>query len=277
MDERLAVARQLSLRGADAMNDNRMGDAETYFSEALQSCPADERAQWGYAEALWNRGHCGASIHHMQEAIRLSGNNPEYRIRLGQMYLSQRDIERARHQARSILDHDQKNAKAWALLGDVERSAQQWTAAMHCYHRALLIRSDYPEVQIAMADIYRHVGRPERTLATLDRLADLHPDQHNDAESSLIRGLALAELGRKEDAIESLSRAARHLPAEQSDRLVDLAAAQYRLGELVDARMTLGKILQRHPDHAAAKSLQSTLDLSFAHLAYPVHDLPLRR
>lgn len=268
--DHLSGARQLSLRGADALDRSRYQDAEALFTEALQSCPTDERAHWGYAQTLWQKGSHEQSIEHMKEALRLSEKNVDYMVRLGEMYLDKNDLPNARAQAQKAIDHDHRNAAAWALMGNTLRQAKEWGPALNCYQRALLVQSDYPQVQLAAADCYRHIGRPQRALATLDRMTDLHGGAQSTPDAMMIRGLALADLGRNEDAIGILNRASEKLPIASTDQHLQLAAAQYRLGDLVQARMTLGRVLQAHPDHFEAKRLQSTLDMSFQHLANPM-------
>ncbi len=269
-DQQMAGARQLSLRGADALDRDRFQDAELLFSEALQCCPTDERAHWGYAQTLWQKGSKQEAIRHMQEAIRISGTDPEYMVRLGEMYLSIGDLPNAAQQAQLAISEDHRNPQAWSLLGDTHRSMKNWEQALTCYQRAMLLQPDYPEVQLATADIYRQLGRPQRALATLDRMVDLHPTEHSKPESLMVRGLALADMGHQREALAVLNRAADKMPLENVDQHVQLATAQYRLGDLVQARMSLGKALQASPAHAEAKRLQSTLDLSFEHLAQPI-------
>ncbi len=265
----LVSARQLSLKGVDALDRDRTADAETLFLEALQSCPADERAHWGLAEILWTRGETASAIAHIQEAVRLSGGNPDYRLRLGQMYLDLGDSIRARTQAEAILDQDYSHAKAWALKGDCQRYERRWSEALEAYNRALLSKPDFPDVQISLADIHCQMCRPERALATLDRITDAHPTEESNSRLMLIRGLALADLERKEEAIAALNRAGESLPSGQNRQQLRVATAQYRLGELVGARMTVGRILQHDPFDSDAQKLQSELDLSFRNLVEP--------
>lgn len=275
----LANARQLSLRGADALDRQRFQDAECLFSEAIQQCSQDERAHWGYAETLWQRGKRAEAIVHMQQAVQLSTRNTEYMIRLGEMQLSVNNLQAAKAQADAAIAEDHRSARAFALLGNVHRASHEWDLALESYQRALLIQPDYAEVQLSAAELYRQVGRPQRSLATLDRMVDLHPAEYGAAEGMIIRGMALADLGQKEEAISVLNRAADRLNLERPDRFLQVATAQYRLGELVQARMTLGRVLQQFPEHEEAKRLQSNLDLSFQHLATPVMspDAPLVR
>ena len=109
----------------------------------------------------------------MSEALRLSGQNPEYAIRVGEMYLESGKNEQAKQIALDVLSVNRNHAQAWALLGDTHRASSETHDALECYHRALLIRSDYPRVQLSIAELYRTTQRPERSLSTLDHMADL--------------------------------------------------------------------------------------------------------
>jgi tetratricopeptide (TPR) repeat protein len=249
------------------MHRRDFADAETLFSEALEASPIDERAQAGYAETLWKRDERAEAIKHMNEAVRLSGSNPEYMIRLGEMYLEVDEIDQAVAQAQFALESDHRSAAAWALLGNARTARQQWEPAIDCFHRALLIQRDYPAVQLAVAKNYRVIGRSQRSLATLDRMIDLHPTELTDPHLLLVRGLALSDLGREQEAIASLSQAASRLPLAMKDEHLQLAQAQYRLGDLVQSRLTLGRIIQEFPTDLAARQLQSNLDSSFERVA----------
>ena len=272
-NSQLVAARQLSLRGADAMQRSRQQDAEMLFSEALRNSPLDERAHWGYSTTLWKRGDRQRAIEHMREAVRLSGRNPDYTVRLGEMNLDMGDRKAARENALSVLSANRSHAEAWALLGDTHQSERDWPAALECYHRALLIRSDYSRVQLSVAEIYRHTGRPQRTLAALDRMTDLHATASTDPDVLLIRGMALADLNRNVEAAETLAKASERMPSDRIDKQIQLVHAQHRIGELVPARMTLGRLLASNSNNPEVMRLQSMLDLSFAHLSDPIAPL----
>ncbi|MDZ4849329.1 MAG: tetratricopeptide repeat protein [Pirellulaceae bacterium] len=276
-DGRLVRARQLSLRGADLLRRSRYDDAQTLFNEAIQNCPNDERAHWGYATTLWENNQRGAAIAHMTEAVRLSGSNPEFMTRLGEMYLAENDLARAKSQADLVLQSHRDRADAWALLGDSYAQSNQPAEAIESYHRALLLQSDYPRVQLATAIMYRQIGRPNRSLATLDRMVDMHPSDCAKGEAQLIRALALTDLNRKDEALLALKSATDGLPENNPQRHIELAYAQYQLGELVEARMSLGRLLQQHPDYQGVKELQIKLDSSFAYLAEQPSHAQLKR
>src|SRR3954469_5769764 len=68
-DESIAAARQLSLQGIDAQQRGQWDRAETLFAAAILKCPTDERARYGYAESLWQRGMWPQAVQHMEEAV----------------------------------------------------------------------------------------------------------------------------------------------------------------------------------------------------------------
>lgn len=263
----LVTARQLSLRGADALQRSRNQDAELLFSQALAISPLDERAQWGYAMTLWQSGDKQKATYHMSEALRLSGRNPEYAIQLGEMYQELGDYAASKKLALDVLSGNRNHSRAWALLGDTHRSAGEWVDSLECYHRALLIRSDYPKVQLAIAEIYRRQGKPERALATLDRMVDLHGSVREDPEHMLFRGLVFADLNRPQEAAALLATAAERLPTDRLDLHLEIVGAQYRMGEWVQARIALGRLAAEHSQDLRVQAAKTQLDQSFASMS----------
>ncbi len=266
-DGRLVRARQLSLRGADLLRRSRFQDAQTLFDEAIRNCPTDERAHWGYATTLWEKGKRPEAIAHMREAVRLSGRNPEFMIRLGEMYLAEGDAAGATLQAEQVLQSHRDRADAWALMGDSQSRSDRPLDAIESYHRALLLQPDYPQVQFSVAELYRHTGRPNRSLATLDRMVDMHPTSCLQGETQLMRALALIDLQRRDEAVLALQSVGEGLPINKPECHIDLANAQYQLGELVEARISLGRFKQLFPNHSGVDQLQAQLDSSFTYLA----------
>ncbi|MCU0719617.1 MAG: tetratricopeptide repeat protein [Pirellula sp.] len=280
-NKQLVHARQLSLRGADALQRSRSQDAELLFSEAIKQSPMDERAHWGYATTLWNRGDQAKAIEHMREAIRLSGDNPQYLVQFGEMLLTVGNYPEAESAANAVLANNHKNPAAWALRGRVHQAKREWDNANDCYQRALLIQSDYPEVQLQLAEVYRTLGKPQKSLAVLDRMVDFRNTASHDPQALLYRGLALADLSQTpeaadtlaKEAADTLAKASERLPAEDFQKQLQIVHAQHRIGELVAARITLGRVRSNNAEVPEVARLQSMLDMSFAHLSDPVKPL----
>ncbi len=113
--------------------------------EALRRCPNDERAQWGYAEVLWERDHQAEAVEHMTKAVALSGSNPDLLVRLGQMHLELGDFTRAGENADAALRSRRADPTAWALKADIYRGVGRTEEAIDCYQRAMVYRRTGPK------------------------------------------------------------------------------------------------------------------------------------
>ncbi len=257
-DEAVSAARDLSLQGLDAQQKGRSDQAEQLFAAAVQRCPQDERARCCYAEILWQRGEHEEAVAHMEEAVRLSGSDPLRRVQLGKMYLARGQVHQASVQADKAKGANRDSAAAWALHGDVLKAEGLRDEAVASYHRALAIQGHYPEVQLALADLYGQQDRPQRALATLQALADHYPPDANPSEVSYREGLVLRRLGRHQDAVEQLTAAVKRGPATP-EMHYELAQTQMTAGDRNAAAESVAAGLALHPNHAGLSRLTSEI------------------
>ena len=277
--EALAGARQLSLRGAESLQQEKWNDAETYFSEALKESGMDERAHWGYAETMWKKGDRVLATEHMEEAVRLSGGNPDLTVRLGQMQLEQGKLDEAAKQATSALETNRCHPGAWALQGDVLVAWQQWDKALAAYHRALIYQPDFPAVQMAVAELYYRTDRPQRALATLDRLGDEHPLDRMPVRVQWLRAESLANLGRTREAKQALANAEQRLATCDSETMLALAKTRYALGDVQECQNVLVHMESLGLQHPGIASLRQEIQgraLSGQNIAQQPNASPIR-
>jgi tetratricopeptide (TPR) repeat protein len=259
-DENISEARRLSLQGLDAQQRGQWDRAESLFAAAILKCPSDERARYGYAESLWQRGAWQQALSHMEEAARLSGSDPERLVRLGQMYLARGDLSRAEGQAELAIAANSQLFSAWALRGQVLQAKGDRSAALTSYHRALSFGSPLPEIQLAIAEIYTQENRPQRALATLQSLSGSFPPLQVPRDIVVREGLALRELGRHQDAARTLARAARYSDPPLA-LLHELARTQLLAGEIEAARHSVASVLASDPRHIGCLALAEELGM----------------
>lgn len=259
----LSAARQRSLRGTDELQQHNYDQAETLFAEALRRSPADERAQWGMAEVLWQRDQCVSALEHMEQAAKISGENPEFRVRLGEMYLKEGQLQAAMENADRAIAGDRQHAGAWALRGQVLRQQPDLNEALRSYHRSLIYQPNNPTAQIELAEIYRELNRPQRALATLDGMLDARADGQIPARAWMLKGQALADLGQRKDAQDCLKQASLSATDAEAPLLLELAQAQFAAGELAEARVCLGRALRNDPHNPQALAIQVEIDRRF--------------
>lgn len=272
MTRELTTARTFSSRGADYLQKKNFSEAGPLFNEALDFSDADERAHWGLAEVLWKEGNAESAIRHMSRAIELSGSggkkpSDEWQVRLGEMYLDINDLDGALGQAEIALAHDRKYAPAWELKGRVLQKRNRLNDALDCYCMAMIHRPNHRETQIALADVYQSLGRPQSALRALDQLVEDQPTEALPARAWLLKGQALAALGEGDEAITCLAQATNCVQEDETDVLVELAEIQFASGKLGEARYCVGLALKQKPFDVGAKSLQATIDRSFDEFA----------
>lgn len=245
------AARRLSGQGFQAMHDGQWEIAETLFTDALDASKSDDRAHWGLAEAYWKRGERELAVEQMEQAVRLSADDPAFVQRLGRMYMETGRLEEANQHSRSALESERDSPAAWALRGDCLKAAGQLEEALAAYHRSLALQPDYPEVQLQAAEIYQSQQRYDRLLATLDRLQDGTGIDQAPAQVDLLRGIAMRQLGRGEEAEQCFVRAAAKDPGNARPYL-ELAALAMDRGDIETGRESLDIALRLNPSSVSA-------------------------
>ncbi|TWU50788.1 cellulose synthase subunit BcsC [Rubripirellula tenax] len=240
------AARSLSGKGFQAIHEGRWELAESLFTDALSVSKSDDRAHWGLAEAYWKRGERELAINQMEQAVRLSADDPKFVERLGRMYL---DLgRRAEADANSLIALQSKrdSPEAWRLRGDCLHATGREEEALAAYHRALALQPDYAEVQMQAAEIYMGQKRYDRLLATLDRLQDGVGIDGAPAKVDMLQGIAMRQLGRSEEARRCFVRAAAKNPDDAAPHL-EIAAIALESGEIDIARQSLAAATQLGP------------------------------
>jgi tetratricopeptide (TPR) repeat protein len=257
--EDVIIARQMSLRGLDSLQQGKPDEAEAWFANAIKTNAVDDEAHMHYAELLWQRDQHDAAIDHLERAVTLSGGDATLVVRLGEMYLARGDAERAWRQAEGAIQSDRQLACAWALRGDVRRSQGRLSEALADYHRSLSYVDHCPHVQLALASIYREQNRPRRALSTLDSLAEQYPPDGRPQDLLIEQGLALKALGRHENAVSLLAQAVQR-GNPSTELLFHLAEAQLLAGDMTNARLALVAALAQEPTHGPSNQLRGKID-----------------
>jgi len=257
--DNVIAARQLSLRGIDAMERESWGEAEAYFANAIKTCPADERARRRYAQLMWRKGEADAAVAHLQKAVELSGGDPELLVELGEMHLARGQIELAWKQAEEAIQLQRQLASAWALRGDILQRQGRLDESIVSYLRALSCQPHYPDVQIAVAQAYHQQGRARRALSTLESLAADYPPDAVPQRVLYLQGLSLKALLRFDDAAETLALASQRGDAS-AELLFHLSEAQLQSGDAGSARLSARTALELAPHDAPLRELSARID-----------------
>jgi tetratricopeptide (TPR) repeat protein len=249
--------RQHTQRGLSAIDRGEWQEAESALSHAVETCPVDGEARRHYAETLWRRGAHQEAVLQLQEAVRLSGDDPQLVARLGEMHVADGRWQPALDCAQAALDVGPKLARAWVLRAQAMQRGGQPRQALADYHRAIRCDPGNREALLQTAELHRQLDQPQRALAALQCLADTYPLGEEPQHVSYLSGLAYSSLDRHEDAVESYHRAARHSPTPEI--LFRLAEAELQLGRPLQARDAAQHALALDPRHEPSQTLLNRL------------------
>ena len=247
--EAVATCRELSQQGVTAGQRGRWEQAEQLFGQAVESCPTDVDARREYAEVLWRRGSFIEGARQMEQAQQLDPENLGLQIRLGEMYLVMRDLNRAGRMAEQALRADNHDGGAWALRGRVMLARGKAERALADLQQALRYRPDDARLLLELAELYRRREQPQHALMALNHLAEIYPAGEEPQEVLYLTGLAYAALDRHHEAVESLYAASvRGQPT--AELMYRLAEAEQRIDRPAAARANVELALSLDPQHA---------------------------
>lgn len=257
----LVECRQLSQQGQRALDRHDWPQAERLLSQAVEACPVDAEARRHYAEALWKHNKTAEAMVQMEEALRLAGDDAGLLVRAAEMRLAIGQTAAARELINAAIDHDPKNPVAWAIRARVREEAGLLHEALADYHRSLRYAPDDRDVLLAIAELYRKLGEPQRALANLQSVSDTYPPGEEPQQVLYLIGLAYAAQGRHDDSIEALL-AARERGPSNPDVLYLLASQQWQVGRADQAANAVRQALAVAPDHAPSRALLERIDLA---------------
>jgi tetratricopeptide (TPR) repeat protein len=265
----IAACRQLSREGVAALERGDKARAQALLEEAVTAGPSDVDARRQLAEVLWQNNARQEAVVHMEAAVRLEPRHTPTLVRSGEMLLELGGADRSLERAERALALDATLASAWALRGRVFRTRHDHERALADFQQALRYNPHAPNVLLEVAELQYQLGRPQRSLTTVQCLLDAYPKGEEPRRALWLQGLAYGAVDRKPDAVASLYAASLQGPP-QPELLYQLARAQSAAGDLASAAATARQALAADGAHQASRAL-------LAQLEHAGPDAPLRR
>ena len=178
-----------------------------------------------------------------RDVVQLAPSEPDALLAAARFHASQRQLDRARElvdRALSIdVDHQDARQLRGFLLFDME---DYRSAAVDLREHA----SRHPKsvrTHCRLADSLLWSGQFKEAIEIAEHLLEICPEH---SYSHLVRGCALVELGRLEEAIAAFDQL---LPANHCPHLLVAASYARRSGEYEAAERYLGRVAERDPDN----------------------------
>lgn len=255
---RIVSARSWANGGLEAMQSGHLQRAEGFFTRAAEQHPTDFRNRANLARTHFRSGELAKAVQEMEAAVALSGSDPQMVVELGQMYLSQGNLNQARLQAEKALVAVHHYVPGYTLLGQVSSRAGEYDQALAYLHKAASLDPSDLSIPMELAKAYRSNKEPRKALAAIDHLLSRHPIDSQPEQAILAKADILMELDQHSTAIATLRQA---MQAQQSTVAVatKLANLQLGVGKLDQARETIVRAQTKFPDVQEVQMLAQQL------------------
>lgn len=148
------------------------------FRNVVQLDKTDARARYKLAMTflqLGGRQNLQNAFNELQQTIKLDASNREAQLKLGELYLLNRETAKARERAETILTSIPQDKEAILLRGKSYLSEQQFDEAIADFKQFLLINPDNIPVYIVLAQAYAMNKDVQAVNATLTKAITINP------------------------------------------------------------------------------------------------------
>jgi tetratricopeptide (TPR) repeat protein len=226
-DEALAIA-------AEHVQAGRIQAAEQVLRSRLVEFPDDASAWHQLGIVAYQVGKHDAAEDFIARAISLNGNEPDFHVNLGNVFLAQNRLDRSIECYRRALDLMPAHTVAHYNLGMAFHALGKLPEAVDSYVRAVEPRPDFSVAHYNLGNSFRAHGKLDLAAACFERAIELNP-KHAEAHNNL--GNVYRAQGKLDDAARCFRRALELKPAfaEAESNLGNALQAQGRFSEAIDS------------------------------------------
>ncbi len=254
-------SRQLSQRGVNAIERDDWQQAQQLLAEAVDRSPICPEARRHYAKTQWHQGRSAEALAQMDEALRLSTDDPTLFVEAATMRFTIGELDRAMQHVQRALDLDHHLAAAWTLRGRILQQQGQPNEALADYQRALQYNPNDSETLILVAQLYGQMGRPHRALANLRHLRDQYEPGTEPQHLLYLLAANYSTTARYDDAAMCLRQATRQGSATP-EMLYRLAQMEIAIGNVAEAHVAASRALSIEPSHAASRAILQQAEIA---------------
>lgn len=219
---------RIGLAELDLADDRRARAIDTYL-DVLELEPQSRRALLALAVLYDDRGDSETAERYLSLALDFHPRDPLVNELLGDYFLSEREVERARQHAETAVTLDERFVRGWALLARVELQAGDFEAAQEAARTLVDIDSEDNRAWYLLGLAQRGLNDYEAAVNAFDRATTINPDDELARlalESTVVGGFELEDDVRERVAAYRFNRGA----SLADENLFIQATADYRRG-----------------------------------------------
>lgn len=225
LDRNLGEPRALYWKGYVQFASQRYKESVLTLTPYIAQAPEDAQARKVLGLDLFMLGDGSAAQVQLERAVELDAKDPEARYYLGRVYFSRQNMPAALAAFQKVVETDATSVRGYNHLGQTFEALNQFERAQKAYETAIALdrtqqrRSEWPYYNLGLLQL--NAGRSADAVSHFEEALRVQPKF---AEARLKRAVALASLGRREEALAELQSLVKDEPAS--------ADAHYQLGRL---------------------------------------------
>jgi len=238
-----------------------LATAEATYQRAISVNGASALAHYEYGKFLVQSNRLDAAEGEFLKAIEVDGKSREARFVLASFYLVNKRFDKAEEAYKALAEFDKDKPEGRAVLGDFYSAIGRLDQAIAIYKEVVAKSPDYLQGHYRLAEILMNSGDIAGAKNEIDSILK---NDAKDRQAIILRARMEMQSGTPSDlklAIEDLREALKQEPNSRT-ALFFMAEANFRLGQMDQARTFAGDLERNYPDYLPAKLMQVQINLA---------------
>jgi tetratricopeptide (TPR) repeat protein len=243
------------------MSTKDIAKAEETLLRAIAVNGASPLAHSEYGKFLAQVSRKDAAEVEFRKAVDLDPSNRDARFVLASFYLVNKQLDKAEAAYKALAELDKDKPEGRAVLGDFYASVGRPDEAINIYKEIIANTPEFRQGRYRLTEIM--LSRGDVAGATTQINDVLKSDEH-DRQALMLRARIKMQNGQANDlknAVEDLKEVLRQEPNSRSG-LYFMAEANFRLGQIDQARVFAGDLDRNYPEYLPGKLMQVQINLA---------------
>jgi tetratricopeptide (TPR) repeat protein len=235
--------------------------AEATYQRAISVSGGSALSHYEYGKFLVGANRLDVAETEFQYAVQAEPHNREARFILASFYLVNRRLDKAEAEYKVLADIDKDKPEGRSVLADFYSATGRLDEAIAIYKEVIAKSPDYTQARYRLAEIMLNRGD---IAGAKNEVETVLKNDAKDRQAIMLRARISMQSGQLADlrmAVEDLREVLRQEPNSRPG-LFFMAEANFRLGQIDQARVFAGDLERNYPEYLPAKLMQVQINLA---------------